>query len=196
MYGCYRWGDADNSVVLLSAAVKVLCAYPESVVRKVCDPLEGLPFKMANPPSIYHIGDECERKMKPLREAEEARRRANAAEAAAKAPGRAPLTEEEIAARKAFMARWREDHALAAARVAAESGQPLYEMDSRKCQGELRELVRKATLDRVRELSAEYALSDDEEVRLSARSLVRMGVDPLGRGLGNNLYGPYDDRID
>lgn len=66
LFGCFRKGDAADPDVFVSAAASVLARYPEEVVRRVTDPVDGLPSKCQWLPTIAEVKSACEAEMAPL----------------------------------------------------------------------------------------------------------------------------------
>jgi hypothetical protein len=61
LFACYRAAEASSPKVYHAAAEAVLRCYPESVVRAVCDPVNGLPSRSKFLPSIAEIKKACEK---------------------------------------------------------------------------------------------------------------------------------------
>ena len=174
LYGCYRRTDADSPEIFLSAAIAVLCGYPESVVRAVCDPRNGLPRRSKFPPNIYELTEACDERMRPLLEAE--RRRRIDADNAADRPSE--VNEIERQRRKDVVARWRAAQSLREATTAGVET-PLETLDARKLKGEHREMVMKALEAKIARLTAE---SHSTPMRLSDASLRVLGIRPEQNG--------------
>jgi predicted DNA-binding WGR domain protein len=163
LYGCYRRTDADSPEIFLSAAVTVLCGYPESIARAVCDPRSGLPAKLKFPPNIFELTEACDAKMRPL--LDEKRRRRLREELEADAP--APVSEGDAERRRAVVAAYRAKQALQEATTAGVET-PLESLDARKLQGEHREMVKAALETKIARLAA---ASQTTPLKLSAACL-------------------------
>lgn len=175
LFGCYRKGDAEDPEVYLRAAVAVLRGYPESIVKAACDPVGGLPSRSQFLPTIYEIGSECERRMKPLRD-QQARLHREATDEKPREIGR-----EEAAQRRAFIADWRERQAVQMAHAAArDAGSKVHELDARKIKGELREIVVKANEKHLANLAERYRA---DPVKASPRLLAILGYDAPHAGV-------------
>ena len=170
--GSYRKGDAEDGATLAASIIRVLAAYPETIVRLVCDPLQGLPMRSKWVPNVYEVGAECERRMKPLRDAEDRRRREKEAELEASTP----ITPEDVARRKAFIAKWREKQSLLMADVAVANGAALHDLDARKIKGPLKEKVQAASEVHIAKLTEKF---HNTPVHASTRLLAIMGLDPF-----------------
>lgn len=178
LFGCYRRGDAEDPEVYLRAAVAVLRGYPEPIVKAVCDPVGGLPSRSQFLPTIYEIGSECERRMKPLRD-QQARLRREATEEKPRDIG-----PEEAARRREFIADCRQKQAVLIAHAASgEPGNKLHEMDIRKMKGEMRELAVRASEAHIADMAEQYA---GAPVRASSRLLAILGYDaPRAEAIGD-----------
>lgn len=192
LYKGYRQTEAEDAAVLLDVAITIFVGYPEEVVRGACHPSRGLPVKCQFPPQAFDISKECESRMKVLRDAAaHAQREADRRREADAGP--AALTDEEKAERRDFIARWRENQALGAARADdAIGGVRLHDLDSRKCQGEMKVLVEKACEAHTSRLIAEFKANPP---MASMALLVKEGIDPLGRGMGNGLRRELNDDL-
>jgi hypothetical protein len=83
LFGCFRASEASDPSVFVTAAAAVLAHYPEAVARKVCHPVGGLPSRSQwGLPSIWEIGQACEREMAPIRDAQRRERECREREAA------------------------------------------------------------------------------------------------------------------
>jgi len=60
LLGCFRTGDANDPEVYVAAAVRVLSSYPLDVVRRVVDPVTGLPSRSNWLPTVREIMSACE----------------------------------------------------------------------------------------------------------------------------------------
>lgn len=60
LLGCYRTGAANDPEVYIAAVVRVLSAYPMSIVHRVIDPVTGLPGRTKWLPTIPEINEACE----------------------------------------------------------------------------------------------------------------------------------------
>lgn len=112
LLGCFRRGEAEDGPVYVRAVVALLTSYPEAIVKAVCDPRGGLPSHSQFLPTIYEIRVACEKRLRPLLDAEARRRRDETNEA----DRPAPVSEEGAARRKAFIADWRRRTAVAGER--------------------------------------------------------------------------------
>ena len=109
--------------------------------------------------------------MDPVRAAEKSAARAKDADSEA----RRPLTPEELVKRRATVALWRERIAEQALDAAMAEGAPIYEMDARKCKGELREKIIAANDARLARISDELKA---RPLRASDRLLAALGITP------------------
>jgi hypothetical protein len=74
LIGCYRRGDFDDPEVFLRALIALFMHYPEEIVRRVTDPVTGVPGSLKWPPTIAEVKSACEERMAPYyREARLAR---------------------------------------------------------------------------------------------------------------------------
>ena len=70
LFSCFRASDANDPKTYIAAATAILSRYPEAIVRKVCDPVRGLPSEDKWLPSLAEIRVVCEREMQPHYEAQ------------------------------------------------------------------------------------------------------------------------------
>jgi hypothetical protein len=75
LLGCFRRGEANDPEVYATAVAAVLATYPEAVVKRVTDPVTGLPGRLQWLPTIAEVRGACEAEMRPIREARERERR-------------------------------------------------------------------------------------------------------------------------
>lgn len=75
IFSSFRKSDTDNPEVYLAAATRVLMAYPADIVTATADPLGGIAGEQTFLPSIAELRASLERRMAPIRAAEEKRRR-------------------------------------------------------------------------------------------------------------------------
>lgn len=66
LLGCYRKGEATDPEVYVSSVATVLTRYPETVVRKVTHPVDGIPGKLNWLPTVAEVRSACEAEMKPF----------------------------------------------------------------------------------------------------------------------------------
>lgn len=76
LLGCYRRGEAENPDIYVAAVAAVLSRFPEEVVRKVTDPVRGLPAKSKWLPSVAEVRAACDEEMSPVYRQQERERRA------------------------------------------------------------------------------------------------------------------------
>jgi hypothetical protein len=60
MFGCYRKGDANDPEMYTTAIAAVLAEYPADIVRRVTDPVRGLPTKLNWLPTVAEVVKECD----------------------------------------------------------------------------------------------------------------------------------------
>jgi hypothetical protein len=63
LFGFYRASEANDPETFIAGATAMLANYSEAIVRKVCDPLRGLPSTNQWLPSIAEIRTACETEM-------------------------------------------------------------------------------------------------------------------------------------
>jgi hypothetical protein len=61
MFKSYRKGDANDADTYVAAVGAVLAEFDAEVIRRVTDPVHGLPRKLKWMPTVAEVGDECER---------------------------------------------------------------------------------------------------------------------------------------
>jgi hypothetical protein len=61
LLGSYRTGEASDPEVYISGVVRILSAYPLDVVRRVVDPLDGIPSYCDWLPKFSEVKAACER---------------------------------------------------------------------------------------------------------------------------------------
>jgi hypothetical protein len=61
LLGSYRKGEANDPEVYVSGVVRILSAYPLDVVRRVVDPLDGLPSYCDWLPKFSEVKAACDR---------------------------------------------------------------------------------------------------------------------------------------
>ena len=71
LLGCYRKGDAADPEVYTRAIMATLARYPADVVRRVTDPLTGLPSTSNFLPTVAEVIKGCEEIHGPARRAAE-----------------------------------------------------------------------------------------------------------------------------
>lgn len=69
LLGCYRVGEANDPETYTRAIVLVFSAFPEDIMRMVCDPRSGLPSRVNWLPTPKEVRDACEAIMGPRRRA-------------------------------------------------------------------------------------------------------------------------------
>jgi hypothetical protein len=65
LLGSYRTGEANDPEVYIAGVVKILSAYPLDVVRRVVDPLDGLPSYCDWLPKFSEVKVACEKLCAP-----------------------------------------------------------------------------------------------------------------------------------
>jgi predicted Zn-dependent protease len=75
IFGSFRKTDADDPSTMVTAYVRILQVYPPEVVQAIADPLTGIAREQTFLPSIAELTASLERRMGPIRAAEEKRRR-------------------------------------------------------------------------------------------------------------------------
>jgi hypothetical protein len=65
LLGSYRKGEANDPEVYVSGVVRILAAYPLDVVRRVVDPLDGLPSTCDWLPKFSEVKAACEKLVAP-----------------------------------------------------------------------------------------------------------------------------------
>lgn len=65
LLGSYRKGEANDPEVYVSGVVRILAAYPLDVVRRVVDPLDGLPSYCDWLPKFSEVKAACEKLVAP-----------------------------------------------------------------------------------------------------------------------------------
>lgn len=66
MVGCYRKNEVADPDAYISAICAVLASYPETVVRKITHPLDGLPGRSQWLPTIAEIKAACDAEVAPV----------------------------------------------------------------------------------------------------------------------------------
>ena len=66
LVGCYRKNEVADPDAYISAICAVLANYPETVVRKVTHPLDGLPGRLQWLPTIAEIKAACDAEVSPV----------------------------------------------------------------------------------------------------------------------------------
>jgi hypothetical protein len=66
LLGCYRKGEASDPEVYVTSVATVLTRYPETVVRKITHPVDGIPGKLNWLPTVAEVRQACEAEMKPV----------------------------------------------------------------------------------------------------------------------------------
>lgn len=66
LLGCYRKGEAADPEVYVASVATVLTRYPETIVRKVTHPVDGLPGKLNWLPTVAEVRSACDAEMKPF----------------------------------------------------------------------------------------------------------------------------------
>lgn len=61
LMGAYRKGEAQDPDTYVTAIGAVLADFDEEVIRRVTDPVRGLPRKIGWLPQIKEVAEECER---------------------------------------------------------------------------------------------------------------------------------------
>lgn len=163
--------------------VSVFSRYPEDVVAKVVDPISGLPGKLKWFPKLPEIREACEDASLAAKRIVEQKERVKAQFAERdRMEAMAPAER-----RKEFVKR--EMEIINAAYVAA-SDRPPPPVDIRKmAESPEKDALRRKLGEEHKRLRAEIAANPPQA---STRLLVMLGIDPLGRGMGNGAGRPVD----
>jgi hypothetical protein len=70
LFGCYPRSQASDPDIFIAGATTLLACYPKAIVRRVCDPANGLPSTDERLPSIARIRAACEAAIGPRRDEE------------------------------------------------------------------------------------------------------------------------------
>ena len=63
LLGCYRKGDAADPDTYVAAIAATLAQFPEAVVRKVVNPVTGIPATIAFLPAVAEVRQACQREV-------------------------------------------------------------------------------------------------------------------------------------
>jgi hypothetical protein len=96
LLGCYRSGEASDPELYIRSIVRVLADYPVEVMRRVTDPLTGLPRRVQWLPSASEVARACEEIFGPQRWAAEWDRKARETLAARAHPEMSPAAANRV----------------------------------------------------------------------------------------------------
>jgi hypothetical protein len=115
LLGCYPAGKPADPQVYVAAVTAVLANYPNEIVRRVTDPVSGLPSRCKFLPTIAELTEACGELMRPYRqELEDAKRLAKQdAERADREKYRDPEMQKKV---NAAIDKWKSERRLSASR--------------------------------------------------------------------------------